>query len=30
MKLEDQHYNPQSDKSKPPTLITNQKQILQE
>ena len=30
MKLEDQHHNPQSDKSKPPTLITNQKQILQE
>ena len=30
MKLEDQHHNPQSDKSKPSTLITNQKQILQE
>ena len=29
-KLEDQHHNPQSDKSKSPTLITNQKQILQE
>ena len=30
MKLEDQHYNPHSNESKPPTLITNQKQILQE
>ena len=30
MKLEDQHYNPQNNKSKPPSLITNQKQILQE
>ena len=30
MKLEDQHYNPHSNELKPPTLITNQKQILQE
>ena len=30
MKKEDQHHNSQSDKSKPHTLITNQKQILQE
>ena len=30
MKPEDQHYNPHSNESKPPTLITNQKQILQE
>ena len=29
-KPEDQHYNPNSNESKPPTLITNQKQILQE
>ena len=28
-KLEDQHYNPNSNESKPPTLITNHKQILQ-
>ena len=30
MKLVDQHYNPHINDSKPPTLITNQKQILQE
>ena len=30
MKTDDQHHNIQSNKSKPPTLITNQKQILQE
>ena len=29
-KPEDQHFNPNSNESKPPTLITNQKQILQE
>ena len=29
-KKEDQHHNSQSNKSKPHTLITNQKQILQE
>ena len=29
-KKEDQHHNSQSDKSKPHTLITNQKQILQD
>ena len=30
MKTDNQHYNIQSNKSKPPTLITHQKQILQE
>ena len=30
MKTDDQCYNIQSNKSEPPTLITNQKQILQE
>ena len=29
-KADDQHYNIQSNKSKPPTLITHQKQIVQE
>ena len=29
-KTDDQHYNIQSNNSKPPTLITNQEQILQE
>ena len=30
MKTDDQQYNIQSNKSQPPTLITHQKQILQE